>query len=87
MSQAVCGNRPSSLFYFSQPYTADVEATILKAFLADMTHGPMEIEFANKQLEDSMRAEMELGNFACDQLENTLHLAASLIEVLTAVHV
>ena len=80
----VCDNWTSSLFYFTQSYTIAAEASILKAFMSDMKHGPFEIEFTNKQLEDYMRAEMELGNFACDQLENTLHLAASLMEVLTA---
>ena len=51
-----------------------------------MGHGAMEIKATNKELEDFMRAEMNSKNIACDQLERTLHLAASLIEVLITVH-
>lgn len=59
----------------------DVKASILKAFLSEMGHGAMEIKATNKELEDFMRAEMNSKNIACDQLERTLHLAASLIEL------
>lgn len=52
-----------------------------------MALGPLEIQATNQQLEDAMRAEMESKNLACDKLERTLHLAASLIEVLFTLQV
>ena len=45
---------------------------------------PLDIKFTNMELENFMRAEMEAGNFVCAQLEQTLHLAASFVEVKTA---
>ena len=59
-----------------------VEVSIIKEMISEMELGPMEINATNKQLEDSMRTEMESRNLVCDQLERTLHLAASLVEVL-----
>ena len=60
---------------------ADVETSILNAFLSDIEHAPIHINATNKELEGFMRSEMETRGFACLQLERTLHLAASLIEV------
>ena len=60
----------------------DVEASIIKSFMSDMELGPMEINALNKQLEYFMRTDMESRNLVCDQLERTLHPAASLTEVL-----
>jgi hypothetical protein len=46
-----------------------------------MTFYPPNITSTNKDLEAKMRTEMNERNIGCPQLEKTLHLAASLIEV------
>ncbi|KAF8584202.1 terpenoid synthase [Ramaria rubella] len=57
------------------------ETSILNSFLSEMAHETMSLDFTNKQLEVAMRAEMDTRNLRCEQLERTLHLAASLIEI------
>ncbi|KAF8511707.1 isoprenoid synthase domain-containing protein [Gautieria morchelliformis] len=66
--------------YFVSSPSTNIISSILRGFLNDMAHNKLEMNATNQQLEDAMRADMEAGNFACDQLERTLHLAASLIE-------
>ena len=40
-----------------------------------------DLDLTNQELEDFMLSEMKSRNLGCKQLEGTLHLAASLIEV------
>jgi hypothetical protein len=53
----------------------------VKVFLAASGYHPTDNIPANQELEDFMRAEMESGNFVCDQLERTLRMASSIAEV------
>ena len=46
-----------------------------------MGHYTPNVSFTNKKLEAAMHAEMYERNIQCPQLQKTLHLAASLIEV------
>ncbi|KAF8523930.1 isoprenoid synthase domain-containing protein [Hysterangium stoloniferum] len=55
--------------------------SILQCFLSDLNHGPLNIDPTNVELEAFMRSEMESRNIQCIQLERTLHLAASMIEL------
>ncbi|KAF9465961.1 isoprenoid synthase domain-containing protein [Collybia nuda] len=54
---------------------------ILRRFLQGMAYCPSNISGTNEELEKIMRAEMNNRNICCPQLEKTLHLAASLIEL------
>jgi hypothetical protein len=58
----------------------------MQSFLSDLQYTPLAIDPTNVELEAFMRSEMESRNLQCIQLERTLHLAASLIEVRTCVH-
>jgi hypothetical protein len=49
-----------------------------------MAYSTPNIQGTNEQLEAAMRAEMDARSLRCDQLEKTVHLAASLIEVTQA---
>ncbi|KAF8586475.1 terpenoid synthase [Ramaria rubella] len=58
------------------------EAPVIKSFLSKIEFDSMGYyDFTNEQLEAALRTEMDTRNFRCDQLERTVHLASSLIEV------
>jgi hypothetical protein len=59
----------------------DDEASIVKRFLHGTGHFTPNFSSTNKELEAAMNAVMHERNIQCPQLERTLHLAASLIEV------
>lgn len=54
---------------------------LLKDFLVDMAYTPLEINPVNQELEDFLVRTMDSRNIRCQQLEKTVHLAASFIEV------
>lgn len=56
-------------------------AGVLREFLCGMAYCPSDVPSINEDLETVMRTEMNKRKLGCPQLEKTLHLAASLIEV------
>jgi hypothetical protein len=63
----------------------DEEAKIVKRFLHGTGHYTPTFSSTNEKLEAAMRSVMLERNIQCAQLERTLHLAASLIEVRSIV--
>ena len=59
----------------------DAITSIFETFLRDIDYRPQEIQDTNVQLEEAMYNEMQDLDICCDQLERTLHLAASFVEV------
>jgi hypothetical protein len=59
----------------------DNEAPILKRFMYGIEYHPPSISGTNEKLETAMRSEMHEREIQCAQLERTLHLAASFVEV------
>jgi hypothetical protein len=53
----------------------------VKAFVAATSYDPTDKKANNQELEDFMRAEMESGNFVCDELETTLRMSSNMAEV------
>lgn len=66
---------------FSKSFSAEVGTSIIKSFLSDMKLDSFDLDLTNQELEEFMLSEMKSKNLGCKQLEGTLHLAASLIEV------
>jgi hypothetical protein len=58
---------------------SDINA--IQHFLHGMGHKKLDISLTNEKLEAAMFAEMYQRKIQCRQLQGTLHLAASLIEV------
>ncbi|ETW80864.1 putative terpene cyclase [Heterobasidion irregulare TC 32-1] len=56
--------------------------SIFKTFLRDIDYKPQAIQDTNVQLEEAMYNEMHNLGICCDQLERTLHLAASYVEII-----
>ncbi|KAF8586479.1 terpenoid synthase [Ramaria rubella] len=75
-SEAVAAT-PSSC----KPHNEAAILKYMKSFLAGMGYSPLNINLTNEKLEEAMREEMDARDIRCEQLEKTLHLAASLIEV------
>ena len=61
----------------------DAITSIFKTFLRDIDYKPQAIQDTNVQLEEAMYNEMHDLRICCDQLERTLHLAASYVEVIS----
>ncbi|ETW80519.1 putative terpene cyclase [Heterobasidion irregulare TC 32-1] len=56
--------------------------SIFETFLRDIDYRPQALQDTNVQLEEAMYNEMKDLDICCDQLERTLHLAASFVELI-----
>ena len=70
-----------SAFQFPSHVALHLDVNVLKCFLYGMGHKKLDISLTNKKLEAAMYAEMYERKIQCPQLQKTIHLAASLIEV------
>ena len=64
----------------------DAITSIFETFLRDIDYRPQALQDTNVQLEKAMHNEMQDLDICCDQLERTLHLAASFVEVTSCRH-
>ena len=58
-----------------------LDINVLKYFLYGMGHKKLDFSLTNEKLEAAMYAEMYERRIQCPELQKTIHLAASLIEV------
>jgi hypothetical protein len=68
-------------FRLSSHIALHLDADVLRYFLYGMGHKKLDISLTNEKLESAMYTEMYERKIQCPQLQKTIHLAASLIEV------
>jgi len=72
---------PPISFMKSKARIFEAETRLIRKFITDMNYAPLNINAHNKELEAFMVEVMDSRNIRCKQLERTVHLAASFIEL------